>query len=233
MKSKFNREDKEQVYVYDRLAKEINLVSFATQFNTEYSYIKIAYTDTEEIEVFRDFEDFIYDLSKYYRNRIDIAETTLKKVEIADRFLLELHKYLTDYVGYVKDKKKFNTTIALYIKQFEFFRKQVSTYKDADISSNKKQTLTINEKIIILDYLGLLETVNRESTQEKRAKLLSLLLGNSYDNIRSAIRNVTGKPLKKGMVKNETTLENVLNVLTECGFDSLKSKAKLDLDKIN
>ena len=52
------------------------------------------------------------------------------------------------------------------------------------------ESLSIQEQILILDYLGVLNEISTINTDEKKAKLISLLIGKNYQNTRALISSI-------------------------------------------
>lgn len=156
-----------------------------------------------------EFEATFKDLDErsVYVNRINemILETELR---LQDRESLEQLSFLTDIQNYIKSK-----------------------FPDVRTDGNGK--LTCEEKIIMLDYLGVLKQLDDFGlNQKQQSLLLSFLLERSSENIKKAIANVGGKVMK-GNVKNERSLSSVKSVIEKLNSDSLFSKLQEDIAKLN
>ena len=96
----------------------------------------------------------------------------------------------------------------------------------------RQNHLSTEALIVMMDYLGLLKHLGNEYNQSEQSALLSVLLDRSEENIKKAIRNVSGLP-SKGNVKNEMSLNNVKQVAEKLNLKSLLVKVEEDLVKLN
>jgi hypothetical protein len=97
----------------------------------------------------------------------------------------------------------------------------------------KKVKLDLKEKIIILDYLGILKSLKAKmSTIGNLDKLVASLIDGDLTNTRKAINEVILPSKKNGGVKTFKTLNKVLELAKEVDFKELENKVKEDLDKI-
>ena len=214
-----------------RLENETNVVTFSTKINPQTEKVTITFADTKEKQEFNNFSTYLYYLSYYYRKRLDAeGNDVMYQVDICETFLNILYMYMTDMRGFIKDKDKFNQDIHMYIEQFEYFKKQYLQSNNVETTPNGKTSLAVREKIIILEYIGMLEILEEKvPIQETRAQFLSKLLATDFDNLRKYIRN---RDVNRG-IKNEKRLTNIIELAKELGFSELKNKAQADLDKIN
>ncbi len=103
-----------------------------------------------------------------------------------------------------------------------------------DINIDSKKSLTTNEKVIILEYLGVFKFFDdNKITQKNQAQILELLLEKSFDNIKQSISGRNGKIKKTGSVRNEISLNNVKRVADKLNFTKLIDKVDEDLIKLN
>ena len=103
-----------------------------------------------------------------------------------------------------------------------------------DLKINDRRELSTNEKIILLEYLGILKFLEDKGiTQKDISKIFELLLERSFDNIKTAIRNRNGKIKKTGSVKNENSLNTVKEVIDRINLRKLIDCVNIDLDELN
>jgi hypothetical protein len=190
------------------------------------------YFEDGTVQTIYSFQLYIYELSYYYRRRFDSIDSMSEKIEICETFLNTAYMYLTDWRNNVRDQESFLKDLQLHIKQFEYFKTQFMRHKDLNTTNTKKEELDLKEKIIILNYIGALDLL-KQSNQGKTAKLVSCLLGCSYDNVKKSISGINGKPKASDAIKTTKTLNRVLSFAQNHGFKDLESKALADLDKIN
>jgi hypothetical protein len=92
-----------------------------------------------------------------------------------------------------------------------------------------KHGLTSTEKVILLNYLGVLDYLRGKGINETNlASLLSLLVDRSDHNIEEAIRNINYPP-KKGNIKNSKSLNTVKEVVTRLKITPIIEKVEDDL----
>ncbi|MGG5577145.1 hypothetical protein ACPDHL_07375 [Myroides sp. C15-4] len=96
----------------------------------------------------------------------------------------------------------------------------------SDVKLEKELVLSAEEKVLLLDYLGVLQYLNTEGySQKTQYQLLAKILDRSEVNIKKAISNVGGLVKEKEGVKNRNSL-NKLKTIVE------NTKGKTPLDKI-
>lgn len=97
----------------------------------------------------------------------------------------------------------------------------------SDLKIEKKNQHTTSEKIIILEYLGILKLLNDSNISQKdQVEILSILLEKSKENIKKDISKVAGKIFEKESVKNRISLNAVKET-------AMKLKNKILIDKVN
>lgn len=218
-----------------RLENENGIVSFKTKFNLQSGKITITFSDTGETQEFFGYRDFLYELSYYYRRRLETIENVEEKIQLCEVFLNYLHMCLTDWRRFYKDKENLYNEVQLYIEQFKYFKLQYEERKNIfTVEVKEGETLSISEKLIALSYLGILDSIATiVPLQKNQASLLSLLLDRNFDNVKKTLREVNGKPKQKDAVKTRKTLANVLELGKATGIKLIESKAREDLGKIS
>lgn len=93
-------------------------------------------------------------------------------------------------------------------------------------SGTKKVEVTLKKKLLILDYLGVFKNLDIDNT--KRAKLLSLLLNQSEQNIREYFSD---KNIREKEIKTKENLTFVLDLFNDLKLDEYKSQIMKDIDK--
>ena len=222
-------------YKNRRLKNLTDTVSIGLQFDMHSGKVTLTYADTNETEVFVSVLDYLEDLNMYYRNRLEHIESYEGKLALCETYLNFMYMYIVDLrsITLNKFKEKLEEDIRLYIEQFTYFKTQYLAYKPALTKETADNSLSTDEKIIILDYLGVFETMNtHEIIDEARARIISKLLDRSFDNTKKGIRNIGGKPKEHDAVKSKKKLETVLQLANEIKYQFLIDKVKADLDKI-
>lgn len=103
-----------------------------------------------------------------------------------------------------------------------------------DVIIESKKPLTTNEKVIILEYLGILKLLDSNGISQKNiAQILELLLEKSFDNLKESIRNRNGKIKTSESVRNEISLNSVKNIAEKLKFNQLIEKVDIDLAELN
>lgn len=99
----------------------------------------------------------------------------------------------------------------------------------SDIEVKEQKELTLHEKIILLEYLGILDYLTSlKLDQKKKSVLFSLLLDRHVDNVKKTISQVNGKPMKDGSVKNSISLKRVKEVADKLKIEQLTEKINND-----
>jgi hypothetical protein len=99
----------------------------------------------------------------------------------------------------------------------------------SDIEIKDDNPLTLNEKIILLEYFKVFDfLINQGLNHKKMALLFSLLLERHPDNVQKGIRNVNGKAMLQTSIKNPTALKKVKEVSDKLKFDPLTEKINND-----
>ncbi len=219
---------------YRKLREQTSNVSFSMKIDLKTGGVTITFSDTGETESFYDYYSYLYDLSCYYRNRLDVQDDLDVKVNLCNNFINSLYLDMTDMQLRLVDKDRLYREVHIYIEQFEYFKKQYKEKIDLPKSGTSKAKYpSLNEKLLILHYLGVLNTLmNDIGTLDKTSKLLSLLMERSNDNVSHSISNID-QIKKKEAVKTPKTLAAVKNIFSEYQLTSIVKKIDADLAKID
>ena len=103
-----------------------------------------------------------------------------------------------------------------------------------DIKIDKRIVLDVNEKVILLQYLGILKHLSDSKyTQKTQYELLSFILERSPINIKKAISQINGKITENNSVRNRKTLNKVKKVIEITHDSQLLSKIQSDMDELD
>lgn len=229
--------DKTEVEVltsHRRLQDENGILAYSIKISPQDGKVTITFSDTGEIQVFHDFGSYLYEYSYYFRRRMETEDLIDIKLKLCEEFLNWAYMYTTDFRRYAKDKEKFDKELRLYIDQFEYFKRQYKENNPISTTGTKELTLSTNEKVILLSYLGVLDAIQKEiKTAETVATLFAVLLDRDFENLKKSIRYVNDKPKAKDAVKTTKTLSNILAFANQLGFLEVAEKAQADIDKID
>lgn len=104
----------------------------------------------------------------------------------------------------------------------------------SDLKFQQKKQLTTSEKIIILEYIGVIKLLNDSNfNQIDQSEILSLLLEKSKENIKKDISGIAGKIFEKKSVKNRISLNAVKETALKLKNNILINKVNADLEILN
>lgn len=92
--------------------------------------------------------------------------------------------------------------------------------------SAKKEEVTLKKKLLILDYLGIIKSIDMDNT--KKAKLLSILLNQSEQNIREYLSDMYSREKE---VKTKENLNYVSELFSELNLSNHKKQVIRDIEK--
>lgn len=95
---------------------------------------------------------------------------------------------------------------------------------------NNEETTRV-QKILILEYLGILKMIQNDT--RKMAKLLSVLLNKDFDNIKKVLEKLNLEKLDSPRFKTENNLKEVIRILNECGYSKDAEQVQKDLDIVS
>ena len=90
----------------------------------------------------------------------------------------------------------------------------------------KKEEVTLKKKLLILDYLGIIKSLDLDNT--KKAKLLSILLNQSEQNIREYLSDMYSREKE---VKTKENLNYVFELFNELNLSNHKKQVIKDIEK--
>jgi hypothetical protein len=163
----------------------------------------------------------------HVRSRIDEFEASFQDLDIRTMFVNQLMEMILEAELKLQDKDSLEQIS--FLSEMQNYIK--SKFSNVPINGNEK--LTCDEKIILLEYLGVLKQLTDNNLNQKQQSVLfSLLLDRSAENVKKAIANVNGKPMR-GNVKNEKSLSAVKCAIEKLNSDSLLQNVQKDLDELN
>ena len=158
--------------------------------------------------------------------KINQFEKTYKDTDLRRWFIEKLLNNISNAEDLLIDKEEFIKTPRFnLLQEIKYFLK--NTFKDLKI--NEKH-LTAPEKVILFEYLGILNLLREKGMNETNmATLLTLMWGGSHDNLKDFIRKVNLRP-GKGNPKNEKSLSTVKQVIEKLDLEIIREKIQEDLD---
>lgn len=163
----------------------------------------------------------------HVRSRIDEFEASFQDLDIRTMFVNQLMEMILEAELKLQDKDSLEQLS--FLSEMQNYIK--SKFSNVPINGNEK--LTCDEKIILLEYLGVLKQLRDNNlNQKQQSVLLSLLLDRSAENVKKAIANVNGKPMRAN-VKNKKSLSAVKCAIKKLNSDSLLQNVQKDLDELN
>lgn len=117
-------------------------------------------------------------------------------------------------------------------QQFEverIFKKLMNESKSNKRKSEKETTM--KQQLLILHYLGIIDSMNLSETT-KKAKLLSVLLNRSEQNIRTELTYIDARKIEDSEMKTIENLNAILPVFEEVGLNEIVETIKADLGRL-
>ena len=102
------------------------------------------------------------------------------------------------------------------------------------IETHKKQgKLTHKQKIIVLEYFGILTLLKSCPQEQQKANIISAITREDFDNVKKALAFNT-RFVEKGSreTKTKKNLEVVRDFFKENGLPEIAKKIQVDIDKI-
>lgn len=174
-----------------------------------------------------------YDYIKSYS--IPHGLTDIEKFEKANadadlrrRYLEYLKDVFNEAFSFIEDKSEWEENKQM-LKDLE-----TRVYKMfSDVKLEKELVLSAEEKVLLLDYLGVLQYLHTEGYNQKvQYQLLAKLLDRSEVNIKKAISNVGGAVKEKEGVKSRSNLEKLKTIVENTKSKTLLDKIQVDLDRL-
>lgn len=114
-------------------------------------------------------------------------------------------------------------------KQLKFINQSLEALTTS--KTEKENSLSLDEQILVLEYLGLFSKINAIKTKEKKAKLISLIIGKNDQYTReflSLIDNFKSPSIKSEKIKYNSKLKKISNLFEEVGLISISKRVKTD-----
>ena len=203
---------KEPLYKFPKLNIE-NIdspITFQFQFQREEKDFYISYKNEEHEgyeDYFNDFSDFFYRLHLHYESRIEKEEDIEQKRYILDEYSLTIiESQITLSKWFSRVNKEIEVHVVKYEKYIEIEKELLLSIKP----KQKKSSFTEKQKILILEYTGLLKTFkDLDISYEQEAQIISAITDMHLDNAKKYLRN-RHKAIEKGSdPKTRANLEGV------------------------
>lgn len=193
------------------------------------------YIEFETDESFSNIGKYILALSQFYRNRIDVEEIGSDKSMLCLEFINRLYQIQIDWRSTTSVKKypDLDNDIKRQIDYITFLESSFIQGKNFETKEKDKSILTLNQKILILEYIGFIDNIQETASKNMyRDKLVSTILFHNQDSVRKAIDGLIGKPSEYGTIKNRNNLTAVYDFLDKNNFSEFAIKVKSDINKI-
>lgn len=162
------------------------------------------------------------------KNKIDEFINVYSSKEVRGRVANILIKLLEGTEILLTDKAHANEHLT-FLRELKSWVKM----KFPGLKIEEEPALTLNAKIILLNYLGVLDLLRKFGLNQKQTvHLLQPLLERDPDNIKEAIAHVNGKVVGSG-VKKRSSLEKVLNLAKTIKSKELEESVQKDIDKLS
>jgi hypothetical protein len=118
------------------------------------------------------------------------------------------------------------------IKRLEFrkLEERVAKLEEKVNKTARKDQTTLRQQLLLLHHTGMLDTLNDlKMSREKKAKLLSVLLNGSFDNIRDYLTEVNKRD---SQLKTVTNYNVIVKTFKESGLKALEEKTDIILDQL-
>jgi len=102
--------------------------------------------------------------------------------------------------------------------------------KNPTKKKSDKETTT-KQQLLILHYLGVLDSLKIDENT-KKAKLLSVLLNKDSQNIRQVLTYIDARKIEDSEIKTIENLNAILPLFEEIGMDDATKRIKSDLSKL-
>ena len=175
-------------------------------------------------EIKENFLPHIFSKFRQFSENNYVEQTRIEFVEIVFQMIDNIKSKLSDIkIKNIDERNDILTQLKITTKLI---------FPDVIIES--KKPLTTNEKVIILEYLGILKLLDSDGVSQKNiAQILELLLEKSFDNLKESIRNRNGKIKVTGSVKNDLSLNSVKSIAEKLKFKQLTDKVNADIVELN
>ncbi len=113
----------------------------------------------------------------------------------------------------------------------QMIEERLTRLEEKVFKTARKDTTTVKQQILILHHLGILEKLNEFNiTRDKKAKLLSVLLNGSFDNIRGYLTEINKK---KSELKNEFNYDFLYKLFKDSGLKKQEHEVEKILEELS
>jgi len=114
--------------------------------------------------------------------------------------------------------------------EFKKLEERISKLEEKAYKNSRKDLTTVRQQLLILHHLGILDNLNDlKLSREKKAKLLSILLNGSFDNIRGYLSEINKK---ESQLKTGANYKFLVETFKEIGLKKFETEADKILDEI-
>lgn len=158
------------------------------------------------INEFPDWEVTLYD---YLKNELEYIENQIYN----DDFRFEEER--------LKNLHLLSNTLE------RIFGKSIGTQK-------KHNELTLKQKILVLEYLGVLNALKSCKQEQQKANIISAIIGQDFSNVKKALTNNNRKPVEKGSQETKTkeNLEVVHDFFKANGLSEIANEVQKSINTI-
>jgi len=107
-----------------------------------------------------------------------------------------------------------------------------SITKQQKIAKDERAELSAVQKMLILDYMGLLEKKDLRYPNTKTSELLSVVLERTPKKIKDTLTYKDGKGEQRDKIRNRDNLQKILPYFEKLKMEDVVDRIKLDIDKI-
>lgn len=219
--------------------KRLNLENIDTPTVFKFKFTRgeksffIEYTDEDNIgyeDFFNMYSDFFSCLHHHYEGRIEKSESIEEKANILDEYKLNITKYQIELSNfYPLLSSKIEKDIRKYKNYIEAINECSSSM---DIIRPKIHLYSAKQKILILEYTGMLKALGKlDLTEKQKAEIVAVITGFSSINITKYLRNMVRIGKGKEYTKTENTLKEVHNFFINNNMPSLANKIQEELKR--
>ena len=126
-------------------------------------------------------------------------------------------------------ENSFNEKLLEKDKRIEDLEKRVNLI-NKPVNESRKNALSTKQKVLILHYLGLIDSI--DLITQKKAKILSVLLERSEQDIKSGITYVNARKIEKNDIKTKNNIHTVKKLFEELRISNYNEKIDRDLEKL-
>lgn len=212
------------------LSKLNGPIRFAVNYNPNSKRISIDYGD--ETEEFYSVTIFLSNLSCYYNNMIRETDSVKERIAYCDEFLWHINDYYNSFrLSMSRDERKdIEAEIEHYDKYYARVKEEYSRFNNSTPAS---KGYTLKQKIIIMEYCGILEELGKDGSisANQKAAIVSTLIESDFNNTLKALRNNVKIVLKGDDTKTISNLKAAIRFFDDNRLYDLSKKVQQDIDK--